>query len=92
MQTVTKSEFHVNFDDHQMKIEEGSIFIHPTDTIYGIGCDATNKEAVRKIRDIKQSKQPFSVIAPGKQWILDNCIVHEHAKEFLDKFNSLRYP
>ena len=29
-----------------------SIFVYPTDTIYGLGCDATNKELVAKIREI----------------------------------------
>jgi tRNA A37 threonylcarbamoyladenosine synthetase subunit TsaC/SUA5/YrdC len=31
----------------------GKVFIYPTDTI-GIGCDATNKRAVEKIKQIKQ--------------------------------------
>ena len=35
------------------KIKQGKIFIYPTDTIYGIGCDATNQEAVNKIKNIK---------------------------------------
>ncbi len=25
------------------------------------------------------------MIAPGKKWIYENCVVHEHAREFLDK-------
>ena len=66
-------------------LKDGGIILYPTDTIWGIGCDATNKEAVRKIRDIKKSEQPFSVIAPGKKWIMDNCVVHEHANEYLEK-------
>ena len=34
-------------------IKQGKIFIYPTDTVYGIGCDATNQEAVNKIKTIK---------------------------------------
>jgi L-threonylcarbamoyladenylate synthase len=57
-------------------IKEGKIFIYPTDTIYGIGCDATNKEAVNKIRNIKQrDNKPFSIIAPSINWIKKNCII-----------------
>jgi len=55
------------------EIKAGKIFIYPTDTLYGIGCDATNVKAVRKIRKIKRrSKKPFSVIAPSKKWITSN--------------------
>jgi len=54
-------------------IKSGKILIYPTDTIYGIGCDATNYSAVRKIREIKNRfDKPLSVIAPSKQWIYDN--------------------
>ncbi|MCK4634945.1 MAG: threonylcarbamoyl-AMP synthase [Candidatus Aenigmarchaeota archaeon] len=59
-------------------IIQDSVFIYPTDTIYGLGCDATNSEAVQRIRVIKQREEkPFSVIAPSKQWILDNCVVKQ---------------
>ena len=86
MEILTKDEFHVNFDDLCMGIEEGRVFIHPTDTIYGLGCDATHKDAVRRIRDIKERlESPFSVIAPSKGWILENCQVNEKAKEWVDK-------
>jgi len=33
---------------------DGGIILYPTDTIWGIGCDATNPEAVKKIYDIKK--------------------------------------
>ena len=32
----------------------GGIILYPTDTIWGIGCDATNEEAVRKVYALKQ--------------------------------------
>jgi len=63
-----------------------SVFIYPTDTIYGIGCDATNDKAVARVREIKgRETKPFSVITPSKEWIFDNCIVNKNAKEWLDK-------
>lgn len=35
-------------------IKAGGIILYPTDTIWGIGCDATNPQAVQKIIDLKQ--------------------------------------
>lgn len=34
-------------------IKHGAVFIYPTDTIYGLGCDATNEESVKLIKDLK---------------------------------------
>ncbi len=57
-------------------IKNGAIFIYPTDTIYGIGCDATNEAAVWKLRDIKKrSDKPFSIVAPGKDWIFAHVMI-----------------
>lgn len=35
-------------------MSEGGIILYPTDTIWGIGCDATNAEAVQRVYEIKQ--------------------------------------
>jgi L-threonylcarbamoyladenylate synthase len=35
-------------------MNEGGIILYPTDTIWGIGCDATNEEAINKIYKLKQ--------------------------------------
>ncbi len=64
-------------------IKQGRIFIYPTDTVYGLGCDALNTDAVKKIREIKKSGRPFSVIAPSKGWITENLDVN--FPEYLEK-------
>ena len=57
-------------------ILEGKIFIYPTDTIYGLGCNALDKKAVEKIREIKKrDMKPFSIIAPSIGWINNHLIV-----------------
>ena len=33
---------------------EGGVILYPTDTVWGIGCDATNEEAVRRVYEIKK--------------------------------------
>jgi L-threonylcarbamoyladenylate synthase len=40
----------------------GGIILYPTDTIWGLGCDATNKDAVEKIFRIKSRKDSKSLI------------------------------
>ncbi len=56
-------------------ILEGRVLLYPTDTVYGLGCDASSPSAVGRIREIKTTGHPFSVIAPSKEWIMENLIV-----------------
>ena len=35
-------------------MQKGGIILYPTDTVWGIGCDATNEEAVKRVYEIKQ--------------------------------------
>ncbi|MBC7605472.1 MAG: Sua5/YciO/YrdC/YwlC family protein, partial [Burkholderiales bacterium] len=43
-------------------IKNGGIILYPTDTIWGIGCDATNPDAVAKIYKLKQRTETQSMI------------------------------
>lgn len=43
-------------------LQQGGIILYPTDTIWGLGCDATNTEAVKKIFALKQRDEAKSVI------------------------------
>jgi len=86
MATINKDEYNVNKHRILKQIKEGAVFIHPTDTIYGIGCDATNEEAVAKVRAAKQRQDlPFNVIAPSREWVRANCHVDKEAEEWLAK-------
>jgi len=66
-------------------IKQGNIFIYPTDTIYGLGCDATNIFAVEKIKNIKQrdKDKPLSIIAPSIDWIKKHLIVDVELEKYL---------
>lgn len=44
-------------------IEEGGIILYPTDTIWGIGCDATNEKAIKRIYELKRRPESKSLIA-----------------------------
>ena len=43
-------------------LRQGGLILYPTDTVWGIGCDATNAEAVEKIYKLKQSENKNSMI------------------------------
>jgi len=43
-------------------MQEGGIILYPTDTIWGIGCDATQEKPVRRIFDLKQREDSKSMI------------------------------
>jgi L-threonylcarbamoyladenylate synthase len=86
MLTYSKAEFELRSDAILNKIVEGSVFIHPTDTIYGLGCDATNSKAIQKLREVKSRySRPFSVIVPDKTWIRDHCVVDANVIKWLKK-------
>lgn len=86
MRVYNEDEFRQQEDLVLKSISEGAVYLHPTDTIYGLGCDATNSTAVKRIRQAKQQhEQPFSIIAPSKQWIAKHCVMTKEAEEWLEK-------
>lgn len=87
MRIISKEEFEQEKDVLLHKIvHDGLVFIYPTDTIYGIGCNAEDTSAVERIRRIKQrGSSPFSVIAPSKDWISENCYIKPEAREWISK-------
>ena len=43
-------------------MRNGGVILYPTDTVWGIGCDATNPEAVKKVYDIKRRDDSKALI------------------------------
>lgn len=71
-------------------LRRGGVILYPTDTIWGIGCDATNEEAVRRVYAMKQRDDSKALIClvdsdarlqryvrnvPDVAWQLIDCIV-----------------
>ncbi len=52
-------------------LREGKTILYPSDTIWGLGCDATNEEACRRILEIKQrpANKSFILLADSFQMI-----------------------
>ena len=52
-------------EDIQKAVEcmrKGGVILYPTDTVWGIGCDATNPEAVEKVYAIKRRNESKALI------------------------------
>lgn len=61
-------------------IKDGGIILYPTDTVWGLGCDPSNDEGIKRISSLKKrdnSKQ-FIVIVP------DENILHKYVKDVPD--------
>ena len=61
-------------------LREGGLILYPTDTVWGIGCDATNPEAVQKVYQLKKREDSKALIClVGNQAMLER-----HVKEVPD--------
>jgi len=67
-------------------LKKGGNIIYPTDTVYGIGADATNKNAVLKISKIKKrKKQTYSVIFHSIKEIKKYAFVNKKQERIIKK-------
>jgi len=66
-------------------ITAGGLVIYPTDTLYGIGCDATNADAVKKLRSLKKrdSAKPLSILVSDFAMLLQYCNVSPEQEKVL---------
>lgn len=73
-------------------LNAGGTILYPTDTIWGIGCDATNSKAVEKIYKIKsrQKKSSFIVLVHDPKMIAD--FIEEVPGILWDLIDSLDFP
>lgn len=59
------------------KLKEGKLILYPTDTIWGIGCDATNGEAIKKIYALKNREEKKSLII----LVSDESMIHKYVSD-----------
>ncbi|WP_298904244.1 L-threonylcarbamoyladenylate synthase [uncultured Psychroserpens sp.] len=64
-------------------LKQGKLILYPTDTVWGIGCDATNFEAVKKVYQLKQRADSKALI----------CLVNNYSmlEKHIDNVPSLAY-
>ena len=62
-------------------IENGGLVLYPTDTIWGIGCDATNPTAIEKIYNLKkQPKEKDFILLVDSIEMLKGCVKNLHPR------------
>lgn len=62
-------------------LRDGGVIIYPTDTVYGLGCDLSNKKGIEKIYEIKKrnKKQPLSFVCADLKHISQYAQVTDYA-------------
>jgi L-threonylcarbamoyladenylate synthase len=60
--SAAMTDFQNDIDKCLKVLADGGVILYPTDTIWGLGCDATNAQAVEKIYSIKQRPPAKSLI------------------------------
>ena len=69
-------------------LRDGGLILYPTDTIWGIGCDATNESAIRKVYQLKKrddSKSLIILIADEKDILKYTAQPHPSVFDFLSQ-------
>ena len=69
-------------------IENGGVIIFPTDTVYGIGCNPYDANAVKKIYEIKSREKIKSlpVLASSIQIVKQISIIDEFTENIIKKY------
>ncbi len=73
----------MNLEENINTLKNGGVILYPTDTIWGIGCDATNDQACQKIMEIKgrSSEKSFIVLVDSVQML----------EKYVPDFHSICY-
>ncbi|NIM44459.1 MAG: threonylcarbamoyl-AMP synthase [Nitrososphaeria archaeon] len=68
-------------------VSQGGLIVYPTDTVYGLGCDPFNIEAVERVFRVKRrGKKPLPVLATSRRRLEEICCFNEKAVKLGDRF------
>lgn len=69
-------------------LKEGGICVYPTETCYGLGCDATNEDAIKKLREIKKmgNEKKISIIVSSLDMIKKYGRVTKRVEKIVNLF------
>lgn len=90
MKTIHLDPHHISY--RQLRgvgdaLLEGAVIVYPTDTIYGLGCDISEKDAIKRVYAIKKrdSDKPFSFICGNVSQISEFAFVSNWAYKLLKR-------
>ena len=86
MQIIKQSD--LDFESVVVALKDGKTIVYPTETCYGLGCDARNGAAVEKIVKIKQRREekPFLVVVPDVAMAMEYLEWSPKLQELADKY------
>ncbi|MHA7830536.1 MAG: L-threonylcarbamoyladenylate synthase [Flagellimonas sp.] len=61
-------------------LQDGGLILYPTDTVWGIGCDATNPKAIKKVYALKKREDTKALIC----LVANQAMLERHVKEVPD--------
>jgi len=85
---ISEDDFESALDAAIAHLAGGGVLVYPTDTVYGMGCDASSRSALDSIRRIKKVEpaKPFSVMMADQKMISEYCEVEPWARPILEKY------
>ncbi|MEK7217792.1 MAG: L-threonylcarbamoyladenylate synthase [Patescibacteria group bacterium] len=68
-------------------LKMGGTIVYPTDTVYGLGCNALDEIAVRHIFDIKsRSSRPLPILARDMKWVEELAYLTDQHRKMAARF------
>src|SRR3972149_9381448 len=69
-------------------LNRGGLVVYPTETLYGIGADATNPEAIKKLTEYKNRPfgKPYSIAVTDREMAEEYVELNETAKNLYREF------
>ncbi|MDI9619553.1 MAG: L-threonylcarbamoyladenylate synthase [Candidatus Nezhaarchaeota archaeon] len=68
-------------------LKEGGIAIYPTDTVYGIGCNPLDEDAIKRLLKLKgRSDKPLPLLASSVEIVERIAVVTREAKKLIERF------
>ena len=77
----------LNVEESASWLADGKILIHPTEGVWGIGCDAKNKKAIDRVFSLKNrdSSKKFILLSPSIKSVKEFCLINDNDMKILQK-------